>query len=95
MTSGQWLQWKTFMALHPFHYDQERADIRAALIALAIWNVQIAKSGGQQKPTFRKIEEFLMTWGDAETAQMFATKKTDRDMWDELKLYAESIGKAK
>lgn len=90
MSSVQWLQWKAFMQLRPFHYDEERADIRVAQIAMAIWNAQLAKG---KNPQFRKITDFLgMKWGDYSAAEMFAVpEKDEQDEWDNLRAYAESL----
>lgn len=54
------------MTLTPFIMDQERADMRAALIAMSIWNVQIAKNTKKgETPQMRMLYEFLPHWGDA------------------------------
>jgi hypothetical protein len=93
MSSVQWLQWRAFMQLRPFHFDQERADVRAAMIAAAIWNVQIAKGKGKKQLS---IKDFLgMKWGDYSAAELFAVPEIDeRDEWDSLRAYAESIGRS-
>lgn len=81
------------MQLRPFHYDEERADVRAAMVALSIWNVQIAKSS--KNPVFRKIREFLMGWGDSDIIELFGDRRqTERDRWDDLKRYAEAVGRS-
>jgi len=94
MSSVQWLQWKVFMTLRPFQHDEERADVRSAQITTAIWNAQIAKS---KNPVFRKIVDFLkVKWGDSSPAELFepTSPKSEQDKWDDLRAYAEYVGKA-
>lgn len=53
------------MTLTPFVMEEDRADIRAALIAMSIWNVQIAKNTKKgESPKYRELYEFLIQWGD-------------------------------
>lgn len=70
MSASQWLEWRVLMGLNAMMMSEDRADLRAAIVACAIWNVQIAKSAKKgTQPTFRTPQEFLPQWGDAPKAK--------------------------
>lgn len=73
------------MELAPF--EEERADYRAALIAAAIWNVQIAKNTKKgHTPTFREVKEFVLRFGDSpEILDPGPTRKqSSTEQWEML-----------
>lgn len=91
MSVVQWLRWKQYMLLAPF--GEEREDARAALIAQAIWNVQIAKNAKKgTTPVFRKLWEFLFQFGDSPDYSAPTRKQSSKEQWDTLvntmKMYA-------
>ena len=64
ISAPQWQRWKTYLQLAPS--GEDRADLRAALIAQAIWNVQIAKTAKRgSQPAYRALKDFVLRIGDA------------------------------
>lgn len=75
MSAQEWLHWQVLAGLNAWHESEERADLRAAKIAQALWNVEIAKAQGAwdaakkkkgARPVFRPISDFIMLIGDIE-----------------------------
>lgn len=74
MGASHWLMWSIYMELSPS--GEELESLRAASIACAIWNVQIAKAQGSwdaaakrgeakgERPVFRDMHEFMIVVGD-------------------------------
>lgn len=54
MTSAQFVEWRAYFALEP--WDEERADLRAAIIAATIAN---AHRDRKRRPTPIPIESFM------------------------------------
>lgn len=93
MGATQWLDWKVFMTLTPFAMDRERADMRAALVAMTLWNVAIAK--GTKKghtPDYRQMHEFLMQWGDAPDPRPKKRRMTEQEQFESVVASFESLG---
>jgi hypothetical protein len=104
MTAPQWLQWKAWLQASARHLEAERADHRAAVIAAAAWNVQIAKANGAAaargatQSRLREPHEFMAKWGDMEDPRPTAKKPTQagsKSFWAGLHMLADSLGKAK
>lgn len=97
MSAIQWLHWKAYMSLAPF--GEERDDIRAALVAQSIWNVQIAKAQGAwdaskrkhgSRPVMRPIDDFVLRFGDTPERQKM--KPEGRGVFDSILSTFESMG---
>lgn len=71
------------MQLAPF--GEERDDYRAALIALSVWNVQIAKNTKKgSTPKFRDLREFILCFGDTPDPMTPTKKQTPKEQWQTL-----------
>lgn len=104
MSASQWLEWKTLMTLSPFILAEDRADVRSAQIACAVWNVQIAiaqgswdyaaRNGNQtgSRPEFRQVHEFLSQWGDMPNPHpQEEMKEPGQGLFDSIKEYFDQL----
>ena len=92
------LEWLAYMQAEPF--GDELGNYRTALVAQAIWNVQIAKAQGTWdaaktkrgvRPQMRQLGEFLLPYGDSPT---FEKKKAHPgQLFEAMREQLMSLGK--
>lgn len=59
MTGAQFLEWQYYASLEPF--DETRADVRAAQIVQALWNIA---RDTKAHPTPFALKQFLIEFGE-------------------------------
>lgn len=92
VTWPEWLEWLAFMELEPF--GEEIENFRTALIAQAIWNVQIAKGTKKGKtPRYRELHEFVLRFGDAPDPKPPPKRIPAKAQFESWLDYFEAMGK--